>query len=160
MFGDSDIRFGGLGNRELRQRAVFPFDNEIHFADMDAFAETAVNLRESFVDFKNDDVRLVENSFGHAGGAGKIEIAVLIHRRHAHHGHIDVEEMAVVRHDIAEDHRDVIAQSPVAQLSFIGRNVPGVVEEMFSGRIAFGSSYRAEGKIAADLHIEEFVSSF
>ena len=126
---------------------------------MDALVKAAVNEGQVLVDLQDHNIRVPQDPLSDAGGAGEVEIAVPVHGRGAHHGDIHVEEVAVVGNHIAEDHRDVVAQAIVAQLSLIGGAVPAVVDKMLPFGVRFHDLDRAKSQIAADFDIGELIAA-
>ena len=114
-------------------------------------------MGQVLVDLQDDDVGLLDDALGDAGAAGEVEKAVAVHGRHAQHGDVDRQKMAVVGLQIAEDHGDIAAESAVAELSLVGGAVPAVVAEMLPGRVGLDGHDRPEAEISPDLHIIELV---
>ena len=156
--GDGLVLRRGRGDGKLRERIVRALDDAVDLGDVDALIEAAEDARKVLVDLENHEVRLVENAFGDAGGTGEVEVPVPVHRRDAHHGDVYREEMAVIRHEIAEDHGNEIAQPPVAQAALVGREVPAVIEKVLARRVALDGPDRTKAEIAADLDVVQFIT--
>ena len=152
-----DLLRRGLRDRRLRKGRMLSLNNIVYVGDMDTLVKPAQNVGQVLIDFQNDDIRLLDDSLGNAGTAGQVKKTVPVHRRHAHHGDIDRQEMPVIGLQIPEDHGDIIAQSPVTQLSFIGRAMPAVVAEMLPLRIRLHCHDRSKAQVSPDLYIIELI---
>ena len=136
---------------------MLSFHDEIHLGDMNTLVEATQNAGQVFVDFQYDDISLLDDSLCNARPAGQVEKTVPVHGRHTHHGHIYRQEVSVIGLQIPEDHRNVIAEPPVAECSLIGGTVPAVVAEMLPLRVGLDRHDRSEAKIAADLHVKKLI---
>ena len=139
---------------------MLALDDIIDVGNVDALVKSAQDARQMLVDLQDDDVRPVKYPLGRAGAAGQIEVPVLIHGSHAHHGHVHGEKMPVIGDDIPEDHGNVIAQPAVAELPLVRGTVPAVVHEMLPRGIALHDADGAEAEIAADLDIGQLIAAF
>ena len=155
--GDRDFLRCGLRYRKLGKRRMLSFHYEIHLGDMNTLVETTQNAGQVFIDFQYDDISLLDDPLCNASAAGQIKKSVPVHGSHAHHGHIYRQEMSVIRLQIPENHRNVIAEPPVAECSLIGGTVPAVVAEMLPLRVGLDRHDRSEAKIAANLHVKKLI---
>ena len=81
-----------------------------------------------------------------------------VHRRNAHHHHIDLQKIFIIRSIVVKYHGDKIAQPPVAQLTLIGRTMPAVIGEMLLALITLRHLDRSfYDQISAYLHILQFI---
>ncbi len=124
---------------------------------MDKLVEAAQNVGQMLVDLQDDDIRLLKDAPGDACGAGEVEVAVPVHGRDAHHGHVHRQEVTVVGHHVAEDHRDVVAQIPVAEFPLVSGAVPGVVEKVLPAGVALHHLNGTEKQVAPDFHAGQLV---
>ena len=100
-----------------------------------------------------------QNAFGNAGRAGEVEEAVPVHRSGAHHRDVYVQKMAIVGYHVPEDHRNIIAQTSVAEFSLVSGAVPAVVNEVFPQGVAFCDLNWAKSQIAAYFDIGQFIAA-
>ena len=98
-------------------------------------------------------------SSGGGGGGGKVEVAVLVHGGHSHHGHVDGEELAVIPAEVAEHHGIKITQSAIAELALIAGHMPAVVDKVPALGVALHHLDRVEDQIAADLDLAKLILS-
>ena len=106
---------------------MLALDDIVDLGNMDALIEAAQDPRQSLVDFKDHDVRLLQDALGAAGRAGQIKVPVLVHRCDRAHRDIDRQKVPVVGDKQVEDHGNIIAEPFVAQLSLIGAAMPGII---------------------------------
>ena len=159
MSGNASLDVGRLVGNELGQRRMLAFHHIIRLGDMDAVAESAEDPGKALIYLQDYNVRPVHNPFHRSSGAGQVEVSVPVHGGDCHHGHIDGQEMLIVRHHVVEHHGDVVAQAPVAELPLVLGAVPGIVDKVFSGRVALHRLYRAEQKISPNLYIVQLFFS-
>ena len=157
VFGDLHLRLVGGGRVDAGQRAVRAFHDHVHVADVDALVQAAVDPGQVLVDLQDDDVRLVQGGAGGGRCAGKVEIAVLVHRGHGHHGHVDGEELAVIPAQVAEHHWVEIAQATVAELALVAGHMPAVVDEVLALRVTLHHLDGLEDQVTADLDLAQLV---
>ena len=131
----------------------------VDLGDVDTLVKTSVYVGQVLVDLQDHDVRIPQDPFGNAGCAGEVEVAVPVHRSGAHHRDVDIQEVAVIGHHISEDHRDIIAQASVAELSLVSGAVPAVVYKVFPQGVAFRNLDRAKSQIAADFDIGQLIAA-
>ena len=86
--GDLFLHFRGLGDGQFINGRVFPFHNIVCIGDMDHFVKPAADPGQMLVYLQDHNIRLAQDPPCHPGGAGKIEISVLIHGRNADHSHV------------------------------------------------------------------------
>ena len=158
--GDFDILLRGLCNGKLGERLMGALHHIVHLGNVDALIKSAENTGQVFVDLQDDDIRRFQNAPGNAAGTGEVEVAVFVHGRHAHHGHIDRQKVPVIGRHIAEDHGNIVAQAPVAQLSLIAGAVPAVVDKVFPVRVTFHGPDGTKQQVAPDLDICQFLFPF
>ncbi|MPM68626.1 hypothetical protein SDC9_115560 [bioreactor metagenome] len=102
---------------------------------------------------QNDHVCLLQNPPRHACRAGEVEVAVLIHGGHAHHGYVHGEKMTVISGYIPKNHGNVVAKSPVAERALIGGAVPRVIEEVLPAGVALHRLEGRENQVSPDFDI-------
>ena len=134
-----------------------PLDNHVDVVDVDALAQAAVNPREVLVDLEDHYVGLVERRAGRSVGNREVEVAVLVHGRHAHHGDVHRQEVLIVGAQIAEDHRVEVAQAAVAELALIAGHVPAVIDKVFARGVALHHLDGFKNQIAADFHAAQLI---
>ena len=139
---------------------MFSFDDKIHVGNVHALIKSAQYARQVLIDLQNDNIRLLDDSLRDSRAAGQIEETVPVHGGHTHHGDVHCQKMPVIRLQIPENHRNVAAEPPVAELPLIGGAVPAVVAEMLPLRIALDRHDRSEAEIPTDFHIVQFVPAF
>ena len=101
------------------QRVMGALHDHIHVVDVDALVQAAVDPRQILVDLQDHDIRLIQHRTGGGVGQGEVEVAVLVHGGHAHHGHVDRQEVLIVGPQIPEHHWVEAAHPPVAELALI-----------------------------------------
>ena len=131
----------------------------VDLGDVDTLVKTSVYVGQVLVDLQDHDVRIPQDPFGNSCRAGEVEVAVPVHRSGAHHRDVDIQEVAVIGHHISEDHRDIIAQASVAELSLVSGAVPAVVYKVFPQGVAFRNLDRAKSQIAADFDIGQLIAA-
>ena len=136
---------------------MFPFDHIIHLRNVDHFVKSAQHMWKTLVHFQDHDVRLLQDGPGDARSHGQVKISVAVHRSNACHGDVDRQEMAVIGSQVPEDHRNEVAEPPVAELALIVGAVPAVIDKVLPLRIALHCFQPVEYKIASDLHVEKFI---
>ncbi len=124
---------------------------------MNAFIISTMHFWKVFVDLDNDNVCHARDWRRDTRIDGKIEISMLIHRRDTHHHNVYREKKLIVGGIVVKYHRNVIAESPVTQLPFIGRAVPAVVYKMLLALIALSHRNRSGYQIAAYFHIMQHI---
>lgn len=159
VLGDLHLRLVGGGGLDAGQRAMGPLYDHIHVADVDALVQTAVDPGQVLVDLQNDHVCLVQRRTGGGRGTGKVEVAVLVHGGHSHHGYVDGEELAVIPAEVAEHHGIKITQSAIAELALIAGHMPAVVDKVPALGVALHHLDRVEDQIAADLDLAKLILS-
>ena len=136
MVGDGDVlRRRGAGGH-LRGGAVAALHHHRHIGDVYALVPRAVDLGQMAVDLDDDGPAAAGDVQRGAGGDGEVEVAVLVHGRGLHEGHVAGDVLAVIPGEVAEYHGGEEALATVQQLALIGRAVPGVVGEVLAGGVA------------------------
>ena len=117
--GNAGLRLRGRRGLYTGQRVMGALHDHIHVVDVDALVQAAVDPRQILVDLQDHDIRLIQHRTGGGVGQGEVEVAVLVHGGHAHHGHVDRQEVLIVGPQIPEHHRVEAAHPPVAELALI-----------------------------------------
>ena len=154
---DLHLRLGGLAGLHIGQRAMLPLHDHVHIADMDALVQTAIDPGQILIYLQNNDIRLVQHSSGRGIADGEIKIPVLIHGRHAHHGHIHRKELRVIPAQVPEHHGAEVAQTPVAQLTLIPGHMPAVVNKMLPRGVALHHLDGLRNEVSPHLHTPQLI---
>ena len=160
IFRDLHLRLRSCGRFHAGQRAVIAFHDHVHIVNMDTLIQTAVNPGQVLVDLQNHHIRLVQHTAGRGIADREVKVTVLIHRRHAHHGHINSQEMRIVGTQITENHGNKVAQSLVAELTLIAGHMPAIIQEVLTGGVTFHHLDGLLDQIASDFYIEQFIPAF
>lgn len=155
---DLDVLGRGLLGLDGGRRAVLALDDHGDVGDVDGLVVCAVDLRQLVVDLDDYGVRAAYHVQRRAGGEGEVEIAVLVHRRGADIGHVDVQEFSMIPGQVAEDHGGEVGLTLVEQLALVAGAVPGVVAEVLAAGVALGDLDGAVHDLAAELDVKELVA--
>ena len=136
---------------------MLALDDHGDVGDVYALVVGAVDLGQRVVDLDDDGVRAAYHVERRACGEGEVEVAVLVHRRRADVGDVDVQEFFVVPGEIAEDHGGEVGPALVEQLALVAGAVPGVVAEVLARRVTFHDLNGAVHYLAAELDVEQLV---
>ena len=154
VVGDGYVLGAGSLGGHGRHLVVVPLDHHRDVGDVDTLVVRAVDARQVRVYLQDYLVRAAYHVQAGAGADGEVEVAVLVHRRGADEGHVDVQELAVIPGEVAEYHGGEVGSTLVHELAVVAGGVPGVVAEVLARRVALNGLYGAVHYLPAYVDVE------